>query len=209
MTTVSRTLSIGQEHQLLMALEKAGLTASDAQAVIDSKRNVLATQLVTQIRGEQPTDGITLGRYPITVDYKQTVEELLALRQWTYVNPNITSTNFPRPRKMADRVVDEAVMELIKFEEWGTTADRERQLDAMGLELPDMHHQLSFTAHSSNDWDGQLIVFLGASWVRPPGGRGVGYLDGEGGVRDCRLSWGDPDNRWAPRYIFAGVRKDK
>ena len=47
---VSRTLSVHQEHELLQALEKAGLSREDAQAVIQSSDNQLAQKMVTFIR---------------------------------------------------------------------------------------------------------------------------------------------------------------
>lgn len=48
-TIVSRTLSVHQEHELLGSLERAGLTGSLAQKVIDSQGNDLAGKLVRLI----------------------------------------------------------------------------------------------------------------------------------------------------------------
>ena len=56
-TIMSRTLSVGQEHQLLISLEKAGLTSDLATRVITSKDNDLANKVVRLIAngGFEPT----------------------------------------------------------------------------------------------------------------------------------------------------------
>lgn len=53
-TIVSRTLSVHQEHELLLKLESAGLDAELAQKVIDARGNKLATKLVNVLRNGQP-----------------------------------------------------------------------------------------------------------------------------------------------------------
>lgn len=51
--TVSRTLSVHQEHELLLALERAGLTPVDAQSAID---NITTAQAMVQAaRSQDPT----------------------------------------------------------------------------------------------------------------------------------------------------------
>jgi len=47
---VSRTLSVHKEHELLLKLEKAGLTDSDAQAIIQSPDNYLAKRIAILAR---------------------------------------------------------------------------------------------------------------------------------------------------------------
>ena len=56
-TMVSRTLSVHEEHELLLKLETAGLSVELAQRVIDSKGNDLATKVVRLIQngGFEPT----------------------------------------------------------------------------------------------------------------------------------------------------------
>lgn len=48
----NRVLSVHQEHELLMKLEQAGLSESDAQAVIQSRGNTLAKEIIGVIRGK-------------------------------------------------------------------------------------------------------------------------------------------------------------
>ena len=45
----NRVLSVHQEHELLLKLEQAGLSETDAQAVIESKGNALAKDLVGMV----------------------------------------------------------------------------------------------------------------------------------------------------------------
>jgi hypothetical protein len=49
---VSRNLSVHQEHEVLLKLEKAGLTSELAQIVIESKENAIANGMVSYIRDE-------------------------------------------------------------------------------------------------------------------------------------------------------------
>lgn len=65
-TIVSRSLSVHQEHELLGALERAGLNKDDAQSVIQSPENELAGRVVDFIRGE----GINT---PVTEDKKKAI----------------------------------------------------------------------------------------------------------------------------------------
>lgn len=65
-TIVSRTLRVGQEHELLQKLEAAGLTEEDAQRVIDSRGNRIARDLITLIRGGQSSAEEI---YELDVDY--------------------------------------------------------------------------------------------------------------------------------------------
>lgn len=54
-----RTLSVGQEHELLAALKRAGLNEDDAQAVILSPGNGLAQKVLAFIRGGGLETGVT------------------------------------------------------------------------------------------------------------------------------------------------------
>ena len=63
-TIVSRTLSVHKEHELLLKLETAGLNDEDAQRVIDSEGNDLATKVVGLIQngGFEPTTSMKCAR---------------------------------------------------------------------------------------------------------------------------------------------------
>ena len=66
---MSRTLSIHTEHELLLALERAGMTVADAQKVIGSKGNVLARSVLDYIRGDSTPASIT----PVTLDQAESI----------------------------------------------------------------------------------------------------------------------------------------
>ncbi len=57
--TVSRTLSVAQEHEFLAKLEAAGLTSELAQRVIDSRGNKLAKEVVEFIAGNEVVEVAT------------------------------------------------------------------------------------------------------------------------------------------------------
>ncbi|HEB01469.1 MAG TPA: hypothetical protein ENI16_00540 [Candidatus Portnoybacteria bacterium] len=58
-------LPIGREHELLISLEAAGLGPEEAQAVIESRNNILATKVVNFIRqhGFEPTTPQRIARH--------------------------------------------------------------------------------------------------------------------------------------------------
>lgn len=59
--TVSRTLSVHQEHEFLLSLETAGLLSDDVQRVIGSRGNALAKRVV---------DFVRRGGYDASTDYE-------------------------------------------------------------------------------------------------------------------------------------------
>ena len=63
-TMVSRTLSVHNEHEFLLKMEKAGLSEELAQKVIDSKGNELAQKVVRFIQngGFEPTARKIMGK---------------------------------------------------------------------------------------------------------------------------------------------------
>jgi hypothetical protein len=120
-----------------------------------------------------------------------------------YINPNITDTTFPHLRKGAETVT----IDLVKFDQSGTTAERELQLAAYG-DLADMDDML-WTGASHPDKQRQYpIVFLGAAWVRSRRNRDVGCLWSGDSGRGCALDGGHPGRRWSPDCVFA-VRRRK
>ena len=62
--TMSRALSVHQEHELLLALEKAGIVSNEAQAVITSKKNQLAEGMLAWLREQlTPSTSSTPGLF--------------------------------------------------------------------------------------------------------------------------------------------------
>lgn len=203
MATVSRTMSVAQEHELLLALYKAGITSDDAQRVIGSKGNALAKKLVADIRGEGMADPAATGsivrRLVVDVDHSQLVEDLVADGRYDSVSQNITPANFPHQRQGLERAV---LIGLIQFQQVGTTAQREIALASYG-ELCDMDDQLSLGLQYPDEQRQHPIVFLGAWLVDQDRYREVGVLGGDADWRDCRLYWDDPGHQWDPAYVFA------
>ena len=75
---------VGETHEALIRLRKAGFTPADLNRIKDSDE--LAKQIVDLLRG---------GSYPIEVDYSLTLEQMIAEGEYDWVNSDITSTRFP------------------------------------------------------------------------------------------------------------------
>lgn len=118
---------------------------------------------------------------------------------WTYFRPDVTASNFPANGKGSS----ETTIELVSLGRAVSTIEAARKLAVRGLELPDMHDQLSFATQHPDAWVGKLIVFLGSVWAPCGGDRVVGVLNGWNGERCCGLGSG----RWPSDCLFAGVRK--
>ena len=93
-TMVSRTLSIHQEHELLLKLEAAGLTGQLAQRVIDAKDNTLAVRII-QLIGDIGPQVRLVKTLKVTCPGNATASQLIAQGEYTWVNPNITDERFP------------------------------------------------------------------------------------------------------------------
>jgi len=154
----------------------------------------------TLIPASVPTQaGTVIGQLKLSVDHTRTVEQLVAVGNYNgYINPNITSQNFPHQREGIEAVT----LKLVKFERVMTTRELERELPQFG-DPSDMDDMLTTGKDHPRQQRQNPIVFLGASWVDPDGHRRVGYLRGDAGFRGCHLPLTDPDDRWGPRCVFA------
>jgi len=80
---VSQRLSVHQQHELLLVLEKAGLSDHLAQAVIQSPDNALAERIVRIVQ-ESSTIFKTL---TVLVDYQKSVFELVEAVKYSWIDP--------------------------------------------------------------------------------------------------------------------------
>ena len=147
--------------------------------------------------------GTIVASLELIVDHGKSVEEMAKAGGYNYTNSDITDVNFPHPREGEETVM----IDLVKFANSDTTAERERQLAAYG-ELAEMDDMLTTGIQYPDEQRKYPIVFLGSAWVDPSGDRYVGYLNGDADYRRCYLHWGDPEGQWNPRYVFA-VRRCK
>jgi len=160
----------------------------------------LRQRLAQMIVGQSvPTSGGTVtSELTVSVDHTRTVEEMMSAGGYNDYSRNITSQNFPHQREGIEAVT----LKLIRFDRVMTTRELEQVLPSFG-DPSDMDDMLALGAKFPDRQRQDLLVFLGASWVSPGGGRGVGCLRGGALFRRCGLALAGPRYRWYPCYVFA------
>jgi hypothetical protein len=158
-----------------------------------------AAQAAARTFTDNARTGTIVGSIELTVDHSKSVKSMVRAGHYD----NITDSNFPHQREGVEVVT----IDLVKFDQSGTTAERERQLVAYG-DSGEMDDMLALGAQHPDQQRQYPIVFLGSSWASPSGSRYVGCLWGGRSERRCRLGWDDPGDRWSPSCVFA-VRRRK
>lgn len=202
---VSRTLSVGQEHELLQKLEAAGLTARDAQRVIDSPGNGLAESILSSIREGVVTTPAGPPSYRLTIDRNMDLREMIHAGTYYEVNENIVK-HFSDPKGSGlaeveallvhpgrDLVTDEALRAIT---EAGCVPAGIEVLLAFGANPKTRMLQLQFP-----------ILALGSTWTSGRGDTFVPYLYCDKGNRHLYLGWCDQGRRhWTGSCRFLAIR---
>lgn len=213
-TMVSRTLSVHQEHELLLKLEAAGLDGRLAQRVVGSKGNVLASGIVQRIADDewQSVPGCTsrlIKTLTVTLVGKATdAKELIA--QGAYdgcVDPLITVLRFPVIQPHDPVTVQ---LELFQFDHnmWWDDVIKERTRH--NLDEPTFEHGLYLGIQHPDEQRQHPIVIthqpVPNPLMRPSGGSVVLVLEGSA---DCRmLALGSINHGWiTDNFFIVGVRK--
>jgi len=195
---VSRTLSIGQEHELLQKLEAAGLNEQDAQKVIDSRKNELAKGLVALIR---EYDQVVEGSYPLTVNYDQSLEQMIAAGRYDWKNDDIKPKHFPV--KGEGKVNVEITF--VHHNRVMSTDDVLKDLDTRGLRPIKIEELLALGAAKPELQQEFPIIALGSVWQSGDVNRYCPGLDGLGSTRYIYLDW--INYNWSSPCRFGAVRK--
>lgn len=210
--TVSRTLSVAQEHELLAKLEAAGLTSELAQRVIDSRGNKLAKaavefigrdgqEVVEQSREREVASSPDPTTFSLTIDYSQPLSAMIAAGHYDWVNSDITGEHFPIT---GNGQVEREVV-LFHFGRTISSDGATQELDQAGFRAATIEELLALGANQPDLQKKFPIVALGAVWQSPHGNRHVPCLDWDGRERDLDLHWLDDD--WDSDCRFAAVRK--
>ncbi|TSC62703.1 MAG: Uncharacterized protein G01um1014106_599 [Parcubacteria group bacterium Gr01-1014_106] len=138
--------------------------------------------------------------WPVTVDYSQPLEVMIAAGQYGYVNEHITAANFP----ISGTGIVPSEIILVHFDRDISSDNAVAALHWMGLEPARLEHATAFGATYQDVQRAYPIVFLGSYWVGSDGRRRVPCLDGWSDGRGLRLRWWDGD--WGRFYRFAAVR---
>jgi hypothetical protein len=143
----------------------------------------------------------TRNRFAVTVDYGTPLDQMIAAGNYGYVNPNITSQNFP----ITGTGVVETEIILAHFDRDIESDDAVRKLREMRLEPAGIEHATAFGTKYPDVQREYPIVFLRSVWSFAGGGRGVPCLDDWRAERVLVLGgWG---GGWRGVYRFAAVRR--
>lgn len=152
----------------------------------------------------------TRNRFSVTVDYSRPLDQAIAAGKYGYVNPDITSANFPLRRGSPEGgpitgtgKVDIEII-LVDFGCDISSDDAEKELAVMGLEPVGIEHATAFGEKYPDVQRERPIVFLGSVWSDASGGIRVPYLGGWDGGRGLYLSF--QYDEWGRHYRFAAVR---
>lgn len=139
--------------------------------------------------------------YQVTVDYGQSLDQMIAAGRYNSRNSDINSKNFP----ITGTGQVEVELHLVHLNKVASTEEVLAELDRRGLRPAKIEESLSFGAKYPNLQKEFPIVALGSVWRRPCGCRGVADLAGWDGERSLLLYW--IESGWSERCRFAAVSK--
>jgi hypothetical protein len=140
--------------------------------------------------------------YPLSVDYGRSVEDGVKAGRYDWVNPDITSKNFPTKRKGTAKVA----VELIRFNRYISTDEALRELNRMGYRPAKLHVLLAFGEKYQEFQREFPVVALGSVWRRGWSGyRSIPCLNKLGSERSMELELFVGD--WSEVCRFMAVRK--
>lgn len=142
------------------------------------------------------------GEFLVTVDYEQSLKEMIKAGNYDWVNSDITADHFP------DR--GEGKMEcslvLVCFDRSMTSDSVLKELEARSLQPGNIRELLAFAASYPEKQREFPIIALGSIWTALDGIRRVPYLGGYvSEERDLSVVWFDYD--WHANCRFLARRK--
>ncbi len=193
-----RKMTGGQRGDLIATMVGAipDLTFEEAQAIIGRKG-----PLVAEIRDVFAKRRLNTTPFTVTVDYTQTVEEMVQAGKYDWKNSDISSKNFPVKRREPGKVE----VHLIHFNRAISSDDAIKELDRMGFRLAELPELLALGAQHPDEQKKYPIIALGSVWQDPGGDRDVPYLVRNDSGRGLSLGWFE--GGWGEDYRFAAVRK--
>lgn len=135
--------------------------------------------------------------YPVTIDYSRTLEQMIAACACEYVNPNITSANFPF---YGTGIVQQDIT-LLDFDYGIDSYKVLGEMVALGLEPARIEHSTAFGEKYPDMQRVRPIIFLDSVWR----GRVPCLGRWRGGREFCLLA---RRGRWGRNCQFAAVPKN-
>ena len=126
----------------------------------------------------------TATAYPVTIDYTQSLREMIAAGKYDDVGPDITAQRFP----LTGEGTVTTTVSLVHFAEPIGSAEASEELEKMCLRPAPLEHLLALHAQHPEVLGELELVALGSSWVQ----RTVRYipcLDGWNRQRKLGLTW--------------------
>jgi len=188
-------IGIHQAHELIAALEKAGLTSVSAQQIITSKGNDLARKMITAV------NSVVMAIFSIIVDYTMSLEAMIKVGAYDYENNEITAERFPLAGK--GRIDVDSIVE--HFGKYISTDAALKALDKKGLRPATIAELLAFGAKYPEEQRKYPIVALGSVGVDSIGYRVVACLYELDSKRRLNLRCVGDD--WSGDWRFLAVSK--
>jgi hypothetical protein len=187
---LSLTLVASFLGRLAEKAKQQGLTDADFRS------DDLADKIVDLLAdGRKPVNG-----FPITVDYRKSLDAMVEAGRYDWVDSDITEKHFPVKPGHAD-----VSIELVHFDRVMETDDVLAELDRRGLRPATLPELLAFGAKYPEKQREFPVVALASVWRNLHGGRYAPCLWGFAEERSLSLRW--LDGGWGARYRFAAVRK--
>lgn len=137
------------------------------------------------------------GTYKVTVNYGQTLAEMIAAGNYDWQNTDIIAEHFPIPP--AKRGKEEVEIELVHLNRYAESDEVLRELDKMGLRPATLPELLAFGAAYPNKRREFPIAALGSV-----GAEQVAYFYKNADGHGLGLRWWS--GGWGPGCRFAAVR---
>lgn len=141
---------------LRSAVLKQGGADEDLHRLATPEGEDLINQMAVLIVGGKPAEN----RYPVIVDYRETLEQMIAAGQYDDVDSHINETNFPFTGKGKKQLV----IELVHFGRDMAIHDVSESLKARGMRPATLPELLAFGSTYLMKGRGFPIVALGTVW---------------------------------------------
>ncbi|MFH1611227.1 MAG: hypothetical protein ABIA83_01350 [Patescibacteria group bacterium] len=202
--------SSGLAHKFCQAIFKAGGTPAEANAIAENGSLMMALIQAHRLGVDVvsvPSRGICQsvnskpGEYTVTVDYGNTIEQMVMAGRYDWHNDDINSGNF----QVNGTGVVTTTLELVHLGRKASARQALTHMEANDLRPGEIEELLAFGATYPEMQRQFPIICLGSSWVNRHGSRRAPYLDGYDSRRRLNLDW--YGSGWGERCRFLAVRK--
>ncbi len=177
------------------------MTVNILTEIIKVKGNEFGQYLAEAQKRALGIDQETAGSaHPVTIDYSQSLNQMIKAGHYNFANFSINERNFPYERSSG---LAGFKIELIHFNRNIGSDEAIKELDKMGLRPATLAELLALGAQHPDLQRQFPIVVLNSVWQRPFGLRYVPYLWDDSDKRNLNLNWFDDD--WNASYRFAAV----